>query len=62
MQRDVHDHLDPLLELSRVARTYPEQLQSRAGEFSQQPPRISALMTEFATDFDQTFGIVRANA
>jgi hypothetical protein len=62
MQRDVHDHLDPLLELSRVARSHPEQLQSRAGEFSQQPPRISALMTEFANDFDQTFGIVRATA
>ena len=62
MQNDVHEHLDPLLELSRVARSHPEQLQTRAGEFSQQPPRISALMTEFAAEFDQTFGIVRANA
>lgn len=62
LQRDVHEQLTPLLELSRIARSTPDQLQARAGEFAQQPPKISALMTEFGNDFDQTFGIVRATA
>jgi hypothetical protein len=62
MQRDVHEQLKPLLELSRIARNTPDQLQNRAGEFVQQPPRISAIMTDFGNDFDQVFGIVRATA
>jgi hypothetical protein len=60
MERDIHEHLRPLLDLSRLARSAPDQLKTRSAEFSEQPPRISALMTEFGNDFDQTFGIVRA--
>jgi hypothetical protein len=60
LQRDMQEHLGPLLELSRLARSGPQQLQARAGDFAQQPPKISAEMTNFGTEFDKTFGIVRA--
>ncbi|HMJ90236.1 MAG TPA: hypothetical protein VK530_10490 [Candidatus Acidoferrum sp.] len=59
LQRDMADHLRPLLELSRLARTNPKEVQSRASTFAQQPPKISAELAAFATEFDDTFGIVR---
>ena len=59
LQADIHGHLGPLLELSRMARNTPQQLQSRSGEFAQQPSKISAEITAFGNEFDKTFGIVR---
>lgn len=59
LQRDMAEHLRPLLELSRLARTAPKEVQTRAGDFAQQPPKISAEVASFATVFDETFGIVR---
>jgi len=60
LERDMADHLKPLLELSHLARTNPKAVQTRAPEFAQQPPKISAEVSNFATEFDDTFGIVRA--
>ncbi len=59
LQGDIHGHLGPLLELSRMARHTPEQLQSGSGEFAQQPTKISGEITTFGDEFDKTFGIVR---
>ena len=59
-QRDLNEQLVPLLELSRLARHTPQQLQSRAGEFTTQPPKIGAIMAAFGNEFDQTFTINRA--
>jgi hypothetical protein len=59
-EHDMHERLAPLLELSRIARQDPQQLQTRSAEFAQTPPKISGEMTNFATEFDKTFGIVRA--
>jgi hypothetical protein len=59
LQRDMIEHLKPLLELSRLARLNPKEVQARASEFSQQPPKISAEVANFATEFDEIFGIVR---
>jgi len=61
-ERDMQEHLAPLLELIRIARQDPQQLQTRSAEFSQAPPKISAEITNFATEFDKTFGIVRTAA
>ena len=58
-EHDMHGHLVPLLELSRIARQSPQQLQTRSVEFAQAPPKISGEMTTFAVEFDKTFGIVR---
>ena len=59
-ERDMHDHLTPLLELSGLARRSPEKLPPRAGEFSEASPKISAEINTFAVEFDKTFGIVRS--
>lgn len=59
-QRDMQEHLVPLLELSRLARQDPKQLVPRAGEFSEASPKISGEMNTFATEFDRAFGIARA--
>ena len=59
LQNDIHEHLDLLLELSRLARTAPEQLQSRAPQLAQHAPNISADIQKFSSEFDRTFGIVR---
>ena len=59
LQKDIHEHLMPLVELSRLARHAPQDLATRAGEFSKQPPRISAEMQHFGVDFDRTFAIQR---
>ena len=60
LQRDLNEQLLPLLELSRLARHSPQQLQTRAGEFTAQPPKISAIMAAFGNEFDQSFTINRA--
>lgn len=59
-QRDMQEHLVPLLELSRLARQDPKQLVPRAGEFSEASPKISGEMNSFAVEFDRAFGIARA--
>jgi hypothetical protein len=59
LQRDMAEHLKPLLELSRLARTSPKDVQTRAPEFAQQPPKISAEVTNFGAEFDRMFAIVR---
>jgi hypothetical protein len=59
-ERDMLEHLAPLLELSRLARHNPKELVPRAGEFSQASPKISNEMNNFAKEFDRAFGIVRA--
>lgn len=58
-QRDMQEHLIPLLELSRLARRSPQQLQTRSAEFSDAPPKISGEITQFSAEFDKTFGITR---
>jgi hypothetical protein len=58
-ERDMRDHLLPLLELSGLARRTPEKLPPRAGEFSEASPKIAAEINNFAMEFDRTFGIVR---
>ena len=60
LQRDLLEHLQPLLELSRLARQSPQDLQKRANEFSQASPDISAVIANFAAEFDRTFNIARA--
>jgi hypothetical protein len=59
LQNDIHEHLALLLELSRIARTAPEQLQARAPELAQHAPKISAEIQNFSIEFDTTFGISR---
>ena len=59
LEKDIHEHLGPLVELSRMARSTPDQLQTRAAEFAPHAPEISALLQKFGTEFDQTFGLAR---
>ena len=59
LERDIHEHLGPLLELSKIARTAPGQLQARAAEFAPHAPEISALIQKFGADFDRAFGLAR---
>jgi hypothetical protein len=59
LERDIHEHLGPLLELSQLARTAPDQLQARAGEFAPHAPEISTLVQKFGAEFDRTFGLAR---
>lgn len=60
LQRDVAEHLASLVELSRLARENPALIPARAQEFALQPPKLSEEVGRFATEFDRTFGIVRA--
>ena len=59
LERDTHEHLGSLLELSRMARTAPDQLQARAADLAPHAPKIAALVAAFGTDFDKTFGLQR---
>lgn len=60
LQNDIHEHLGPLLELSRIARTSPEQLQARAPQLAQHAPKIATDIQAFSPEFDRNFGIVRS--
>jgi hypothetical protein len=51
LKNDIVEHLAPLIELSRVVKTNPAEVQSRAAEFSQQPPKISAELNQFGLEF-----------
>ncbi len=59
LEKDCIELLLPLLEMSRLVRSNPAEVQARSSRFAQQPPKINALLAEFSTVFDQTFGIVR---
>src|SRR5947207_12254299 len=59
LERDIHEHVRPLLELTLIARTAPERLQTRAPELAPHGPKISALIQEFGNEFDQQFGLAR---
>jgi hypothetical protein len=59
LERDAHELLGPLLELSKLARTTPDQLQTRAGELAPNAPKIAALVQAFGTEFDKAFGLHR---
>jgi hypothetical protein len=60
LEQTIQGHLGPLLALSHIARTAPEELQARAGELSPAGPKISAEVQKFSADFDTMFGIQRA--
>ena len=60
LQSDMLEHLTPLIELARLARYTPQEIQKRAGDFSNASPKISAELTNFAAEFDRVFCIVRA--
>jgi hypothetical protein len=60
LERNIQAHLNPLITLSHVARTTPEQLQNRAGELAPAGPKISAEIQKFSADFDATLGIQRS--
>ncbi|HTD68399.1 MAG TPA: hypothetical protein VK846_17885 [Candidatus Limnocylindria bacterium] len=61
LQRDMLEHLAPLIELSRLARHTPQEIQTRAGEFAGASPKISAELANFAAEFDRLFCIVRTS-
>lgn len=58
-QNDMIGLVEPLIELGRLAKQTPQQLQTRAAEFAPASPNISSEMGKFATLFDKTFGIAR---
>jgi len=60
LERDIRGHLEGLLELSRLARTMPDQLQARAPALALHAPRIPSEIQKFSTDFDAMFQIQRA--
>ncbi len=60
LERDVREPVAVLIELGRLVRRDPSALQTRAAEFAQAPPAISAELQTFAEIFDRTFRMVRA--
>lgn len=56
---DLREQVRPLLELSHLARNRPQELQLRMPEFTPQPPKISAEVTNFSVEFEGTFKISR---
>jgi hypothetical protein len=61
LERGIHVHLMPLLELSRLARTAPSELAARSAELAAHGPHISAVVQKFSTEFDETFGLQRTS-
>jgi hypothetical protein len=61
LERDIHEHIKPLLELAHIARTALDQLQTRAPQLAPHGPKISALIQEFGNEFDKQFGLARGN-
>jgi hypothetical protein len=61
LEQDIHEQLGPLLELSRIARTAPEELQSRAEELAPSASKIAAIVQKFGSDFDKVFGLQRGS-
>ena len=59
LEQDIHEQLGPLLELSRIARNTPEQLQERAAELAPSASKIAAIVQKFGVDFDKSFGLQR---
>lgn len=59
LEQDIHEHLGPLLELSRLARGSPEQLQTRAPELAPSATKIAGAVQEFGVVFDKMFGLQR---
>ena len=59
MRHDINNHLSLIVFAVEVLRSKPEMLERMSATLSDQPQKITADLSKFSAEFDQTFGIIR---
>jgi hypothetical protein len=59
LRHDINNSLSLMLAASELIRYKPNMAERMMSTLAEQPPKISAAMTQFSTEFEQLFGITR---
>lgn len=59
MRHDINNNLSLILAAVELARYKPETAERMMATLSEQPPRITAKLSEFSAEFEQAVGITR---
>jgi len=59
MRHDINNHLSLMLAATELIRHKPQMAERMMVTLCEQPPKISAAMAKFTSEFETTFGITR---
>jgi chaperonin cofactor prefoldin len=59
MRHDINNHLSLIVFAVEVLRSKPEMLERMSATLSDQPQKITADLSKFSAEFEQTLGIIR---
>jgi len=59
MRHDINNHLSLIVFAVEVLRSKPEMLERMSTTLADQPQKITADLSKFSAEFEQTFGIIR---
>jgi hypothetical protein len=59
LRHDINNSLSLMMAASELIRYKPNMAERMMNTLAEQPPKISAAMTQFSTEFEQLFGITR---
>lgn len=59
MRHDINNHLSLIVAAVELLRQKPQTLERMVATLIEQPPKIAEAITNFSTDFESRFGIVR---
>ncbi|MDB6019832.1 MAG: hypothetical protein JWR19_4321 [Pedosphaera sp.] len=58
LRHDINNHLSLIMAASELIRHKPQMAERMMATLIEQPPKTSAALTKFSTEFEQTFGII----
>jgi aspartokinase len=59
LRHDINNHLSLIIAAAELIRHKPQMAERMMETLCEQPPKISAAMAKFSSEFEQTFGIAR---
>jgi len=59
MRHDINNHLSLIMAATELIRHKPHMAERMMVTLTEQPPKISAAIAKFSTEFEQAFGIIR---
>ena len=58
-RHDINNHLSLIVAAMELIRYKPQMAEKMLATLAEQPPKITAALTKFSNEFEQTFGITR---
>jgi aspartokinase len=60
LRHDINNHLSLIMAATELIKHKPQMADRMMDTLTEQPPKITAAMSKFSSDFEQTFGISRS--